>query len=289
MSVAILGAAGRMGRWLVQYFINQGFALTVFDIKKEELKELSKTCKVKIARNNLEAVKNAELTVVSVPIERTAEVLEEICPKLRKGSVVVEIASVKEKIVNALRNLSRFDIQPLSLHPLFGPMQKLKRKKIALIPIVNAEKELETAKKIFLDAEFVVVDAEQHDRVMAAMLSLPYFANVVLASTLKDEDFKILEKLCGTTSTLQLTLVGSIMAQDPALHVSLHATNKYAIEYLNKFVSEAEKLRDLIKSGNMKDFRKFYSEITKCISKSLNLEAMYEKMYVALEALQSRE
>ncbi|MEM2994881.1 MAG: prephenate dehydrogenase/arogenate dehydrogenase family protein [Candidatus Bathyarchaeia archaeon] len=289
MKVAILGAAGRMGRWLVQYFINQGFALTVFDIKEEGLKELSKTYKVKIARDNLDAVENAELTVVSVPIDKTVEILREVCPKLKKGSVVVEIASVKEGIVGALRSLSKFDVQPLSLHPLFGPMQKLKRKKIALISIVNAEKELETARKIFPDAEFVVVDAEQHDRVMAAMLSLPYFVNVALASTLKDEDFKVLEKLCGTTSTLQLTLVGGIMAQDPELHVSLHTTNKYAAEYLDKFVSEAEKLRDLIKSGNMKDFRKLYSEITKCISKSLNFEAMYEKMYVALEALQSRE
>ena len=289
MKVAVLGAAGKMGKWLVQYFTNQGYTLTVFDVKREELKELSKNYKVKIAKDNLEAVENAELTIVSVPINKTVEVLQEICPKLKKGSIVVEIASVKEKIVDALKDLSRLGVQPLSLHPLFGPVQKLKKKKIALIPVFNVEKELETAKRIFPDAEFVIVDAQQHDRVMAATLSLPYFVNMVLASTLKGEDFKILEKLSGTTSTLQLTLVGGVMAQDLGLHVSLHIANKYALEYLNKFVSDAEKLRDLIKSGNMKDFKEFYGKVSESISKSLDLEVMYEKMYAALEALQNCE
>jgi prephenate dehydrogenase len=289
MKVAVLGAAGKMGKWLVQYLTSQGHTLTVFDIKREELKGLSKNFKVKIAKDNLEAVENAELTVVSVPINTTVEVLREICPRLKKGSVVVEIASIKEKIVDALKRFSRLDVQPLSLHPLFGPVQKLKKKKIALIPVFNVEKELRTAKKIFPDAEFVVVDAQQHDKVMAATLSLPYFVNVVVASTLKDEDFKILERLGGTTSTLQLTLVGGVMAQDPELHISLHTANKYALEYLNKFVSDAEKLRDLMKSGNMKDFKELYDKITQSISKSLNLEVMYEKMYAALEALQNCE
>jgi prephenate dehydrogenase len=287
MRVAVIGAAGKMGGWLVQYFTSQGHTLAVFDIKREELKELSKNYKVKIARDNLDAVEDAELTVVSVPINKTVEVLQEICLKLKRGSIVIEIASMKEKIVDALKSLSKFDVQPLSLHPLFGPVQKLKKKKIALIPVVNAEKELETAKRIFSDAEFVVVDARQHDKIMAAALSLPYFVNMVLASTLKGEDFKILEKLSGTTSTLQLTLVGGVMAQDPELHFALHTTNKYALKYLDKFVTNAEKLRGLVKSGSIKDFRDFYNKITKCISESLDLEAMYEKMYAILEALQS--
>lgn len=289
MRVAVLGAAGKMGRWLIQYLINQGHTLTVFDIKREELMELAENYKVKIAKDNLDAVENAELTIVSVPINKTVEVLQEVCPKLKKGSIVVEIASVKEKIVDVLRKFPKLEVQPLSLHPLFGPVQKLKKKKIALIPVFNTEKELETAKKIFPDAEFIVVDAKQHDKVMAATLSLPYFVNMVLASTLKDEDFKILEKLSGTTCTLQLTLVGGVMAQDTELHVSLHTANKYALEYLDKFVSDAEKLRDLIKNGNVKDFKELYNQIVQSTSKSLDLEVMYEKMYVALEALQNCE
>lgn len=289
MKVAVLGAAGKMGKWLVQYLTSQGYTLTVFDVKREELKELSKNFKVKIAENSLDAVENTELTVVSVPINKTVEVLEKICPKLKRGSVVVEIASLKEKIVDAWRSLPKFEAQPLSLHPLFGPVPKLKKKKVALIPVFSVEKELETAKRIFPDAEFVVVGAKQHDKAMAATLSLPYFVNTILASTLKDEDFKVLERLSGTTSTLQLTLVGGVMAQDPDLHISLHTANKYTLEYLNKFVSDAEKLRDLIKSGNMKDLKEFYARLSERISKSLDLEVMYEKMYTALGALQNCE
>jgi prephenate dehydrogenase len=288
MKIAILGAAGRMGKWFTQYFAEKGHALTVSGVHQEKLKVLAKNYGAKIAKNNVEAVKDADLTLVSVPIGKTAEVLQEITPKLKRGSIVSEIASVKAEIIDVLRESYKFGVQPLSLHPLFGPMQKVK-KKFALVPVLNAENELAVAKRFFSDAEIVVVDAEKHDRAMAVTLSLQYFVNMVFASTVKDEDFKTLEKLSGTTFTLQQVLIGAIMIQDPELHASLHMANKHFPEYLRRFVSNAEKIKKLIESGDTEAFKNFYNEISRDLSKTLDLAAMYEKMYAILEVMEKDE
>ncbi|MGB9714199.1 MAG: prephenate dehydrogenase/arogenate dehydrogenase family protein [Candidatus Bathyarchaeales archaeon] len=285
MKIAILGAAGRMGKWFTQYFVEKGHVLTVSGVHQEKLKALAKDYGVKIAKNNLEAVKDADLTLVSVPIGKTAEVLSEITPKLKRGSIVSEIASVKAGIIDVLKESSKFGVQPLSLHPLFGPMQKVK-KKFALVPVLDAESELAVAKRFFPDAEIVVVDAEKHDRAMAITLSLQYFVNMAFASTVKDEDFKTLEKLSGTTFTLQQVLIGAIMMQDSELHASLHMANKHSPEYLRKFVSNAEKIIKLIESGDTKAFQNFYNGISKGLSKTLDLAKMYQKMYAILEAIE---
>jgi prephenate dehydrogenase len=285
MKVAVLGAAGEMGKWLVQYLVEGGHTVTVFDIRQEELRALSKNYNVKLARDNFDAVKDAELTVVSVPINKTVEVLREIFPKLKKGSAVSEIASLKTGIIDVLKESSKFNVQPLSLHPLFGPLW-MGKKRFALIPVLNVREELATAKKFFPDAQIIVVDVEKHDRVMAVTLSLTYFVNTAFALTIRNEDFKALENLRGTTFTLQQILMGAVMIQDSELHASLHFANKHAPEYIKKFVLNAEKLRKLIDRGDAEVFMSTCDELSRDLSKSLDLVEMYEKMYAILKALE---
>jgi len=286
LKIAVLGAAGGMGRWLVQYFAGQGHFLTVSDVRRDEAEAFAKTHGAEFAKNNLEAVKEAESVVVSVPIDKTAAVLYEVAPHLRKNTIIAEISSIKSNIVDVLAEISQYGVQPLSLHPLFGPSMRRLKKKVALIPVLNVEEEKKLAERIFPDAKIVVVNAKQHDKAMAVTLSIPYFINMTLASILGGEDITILKKLSGTTFTLQLTLMGSIMAQSSELHVTMHMANEYASDYLKKFLLEAEKLRALIEKRDVKKFCRFYDNLQKNLSKNLDLMDLYGKMYTALEALE---
>jgi len=283
--IAVLGAAGKMGRWLVEYFMNQGHNLILSDIKKDEAAAFAKSLGINFAGNNLEAVKEAELIVVSVPIDKTLIVLSEVAPYLRKGTIVAEITSIKANITSFLAEISKYGVHPLSLHPLFGPKTQKLKKKVALIPVLDAEKEKKLAEKIFPDAQIISVNAEEHDRAMAITLSLPYFINAVFASILSNEDIAILNELSGTTFTLQLILTGSIMAQNSEIHTSLQTLNEYALEYLDKFITESEKTISLLRE-DPEAFRIFYEKLQKNLSKNLDLEDMYEKMYVFLETLE---
>lgn len=286
MKVAVIGGAGRMGQWLVRYFVSHGHRVTVSDVRLGEARAVAEAAGVELAGSNVEAVKNADLVVVSVPIGATPTVVREIAPHSRKGAVIAEISSLKSRTAEALAELARLDVKPLSLHPLFGPgARKLKGRKVAVVPVLNSKAETELAEELFPEAEIVVAAAEEHDRAMALTLSLPYFVNMAFASVIGGDDLMVLKKLEGTTFKLQLTLAESIMAEDPDLHASLQMDNKHAARYLDSFLSQAEAMRGWIAEKDEEKFAALCNRVRGMLSKDVDFTKAYEKMYDVLEVL----
>ena len=286
MNVAVIGGAGRMGRWLVRYFVSQGHGVVISDVNLDEAGAFAEEAGVELAKNNVEAVKTAELTMVSTPIQVTPEVVNEISTHAMKGAILAEISSLKSHVVKTLARLAG-DVKPLSIHPLFGPgAKRLKGRKIAVIPILDAEAETELAREFFPGAEMVVVDAEEHDRAMALTLSLPYFMNIVFASVVSDDDLVALKRLEGPTFRLQLTLTESIMTEDPTLQASIQVNNKYALQYLNKFLSKAKTIEKSIANKDAETFASLWKNVQSLLSKDKDFAKAYEKVYGILEILQ---
>ena len=275
-----------MGRWLVRYFVSQGHGVVISDANLDEAGAFAEEAGVELAKNNVEAVKTAELTMVSTPIQVTPEVVNEISTHAMKGAILAEISSLKSHVVKTLARLAE-DVKPLSIHPLFGPgAKRLKGRKIAVIPILDAEAETELAREFFPGAEMVVVDAEEHDRAMALTLSLPYFMNIVFASVVSDDDLVALKRLEGPTFRLQLTLTESIMTEDPTLQASIQVNNKYALQYLNKFLSKAKTIEKSIANKDAETFASFCKNVRSLLSKDKDFAIAYEKVYRILEILQ---
>jgi len=286
VKIAIIGGAGRMGRWFTRYFASKGHKIVISGVKLDKLKAFAQEAGVNFAENNAKAVKDADLAMISVPIPVTTKVIREIAPHLRKGAVVTEIASLKFGITEALIEASKLGVIPLSLHPLFGPgAQKLKENKIVVIPVVNSKAEIKLAKELFQEAQIIVADADTHDRLMALTISLPYFLNIAFASVLSEEDISTLKKFGGTTFAFQLTLTESVMNEDSALHASIQMHGKYALKYVDALLSKAEIVRKMIQEKNQKDFIDFYNEVQGSLSRDTDFFKAYEKVYKALEAL----
>ncbi len=287
MRVTIIGGAGRMGSWLVHYFSSKGHEITVSDLKLEKAKALAETIGVKVAKNNVEAVKDADLIVVSTPIHVTPKVINEVKSHIREGAVVAEIASLKSSVIEPMAKITESGARPLSIHPLFGPgAQKLAGKKIAVIPIVDSEAEMKLAKELFPEAEIIPVGAEKHDQAMALSLSLPHFINMAFASIVGKENLMTLKKLGGTTFTLQLILAESVMTEDPALHASIQLDNKHTLRYLDKFLSKATNIKKWVVDKDEEKFTNFYNRVRDLLSQDTDFAEAYEKMYEVLEKLQ---
>ena len=77
MKVTIIGGAGKMGKWLTNYFKKSGYDVTISDTRHEEAKNVAKSTGARLALNNVEAVKEAELIVLSTPIGTTPKVLKD--------------------------------------------------------------------------------------------------------------------------------------------------------------------------------------------------------------------
>jgi len=286
LKVAIIGGAGRMGKWLVKYFLGRGHAVIISDIKHDEAKAVAISMDVKLAKDNIEAVKDAGLCVVSTPIEVTPKVLREIASEVKEAAIVMEISSLKSGVIQVLEEIGRRNVKILSIHPLFGPgADKLTEEKIVLVPVLEPTSETRLVRRFFPEADIIVVEAEEHDRIMALTLSLPHFLNIVFASVVSEEDLNVLKKLGGTTFTLQSIISEGVMTEDPGLYASIQMSNKYTVRYLEKFISRAETLKEYIARKDSKNFFQFYANILSSLIKDEEFSRAYERMYKVLEAL----
>jgi prephenate dehydrogenase len=286
LKVAIIGGAGRMGKWLVNYFKKSGYDVTISDTRREEAETVAESTGARLALNNVEAVKDAELIVLSTPIDVTPKVLEEISSKIKKSATIVEISSLKSQVFPVLEKVAAQGVRTISIHPLFGPgVTETAGEKIALVPVSDPSSEFKAAKTLFPNVELVVVDVEEHDKAMAAALSLPHFLNIVFASVIGQEDLNVLKKLGGTTFALQLILSEGVMSEDPSLYASIQMDNKFSAQILEKFISNAETLKQHVKEGNLKAFTQFYADTQTSLTKDSDFGIAYEKMYKALEAI----
>ncbi len=290
MKVTIIGGAGRMGRWFINYFLKGGHEITISDKRSEEAKAISQSMNIKLARNNIEATKGAEIIVVSTPINVTPKVLREIYEKIPKSATVMEISSLKSQVMSELKKIAMNGIKTLSIHPLFGPgTAETLEEKIALVPVLNPQNELKLAKTIFPKTELVVVDVEEHDRSMALTLSLPHFMNIVFASVVGQEDINALKKLGGPTFTIQHILSEGVMSEDPLLYSSIQIDNKFTSQFLEKFISNAVTLKQHIKEKKSRRFIQFFSDARALLLKDNEFEVAYEKMYKILEVLKKNQ
>jgi prephenate dehydrogenase len=286
MKIAIIGGAGRMGRWLTQYFISHGHRIIISDIVLENARELEKLSNVEVASKNSEAVKSANLIIISTPLEIAPKVIEEVARHAIKGSVIIEICSIKSKVIQLMRKLADTGIRPLSIHPLFGPGAKdLENRRIAVIPLVDSKVEIRLARDLFPEAKLVTIEADEHDRCMAVTLSLVYFINSVFSWVISEKDLLFLKELEGTTFKMQMVLAESIMSEEPSLNASIQIENRYTLDLIDNFLSKAIRLKTLILERNSNDFSAIHESIESVLHQDPDFSKAYKRMYKLLDIL----
>jgi prephenate dehydrogenase len=239
LKAAVIGADGKMGRWLVHHLASLGHTVLRVDLRRGEGEQELGT---------------ADLVVVSVPIKATPRVLYEASSCMRPGAVLAEIASLKEGVVEPLRASADRGLLPLCVHPMFGPStERLENKAIALVPLVDQRCEAELAESLFPGADLITVDAEAHDAYMAVVLSLPYLVNMAFAKTLEDTDLEELRRLGGTTYALQYILAQSVVAEKTGLVESLLSQNRHLDGVRDRFLEAMNRVMESVKSGGFEE------------------------------------
>ncbi len=287
MKATVIGGAGRMGRWLVKHFIDLGYNVTIADINMKDAMAFANKVGADVATTNQEAVENASLIVISVPIESTVNVINKIASYLTPSMKLIEIASLKSNILPFLKKIVKEKrVTVISLHPLFGPgVRSLNKKRIALIPVSDPNIELRDARKLFPSADIFVVNVDVHDRIMALTLSVPHFINIAFASLISEEDLRLLKRLGGTTFSLQLIIAEGVMSEDPNLYASIQMNNVYTRDYLEKLLLKMKELKVAIDNKNVDVFKQIYNASKSQLSKDEQFNEAYSRMYRALERL----
>ncbi len=211
--LTVIGAGGQMGSWFAKYFVDLGYDVTGYDSEQKiPVKNIT------VVESLVSGVLRTDYVVLCTPTRRTPEVIRLIAKEMPKGTYLIEISSQKSKVVSSLSKVPA-KINPICIHPMFGPgIRTIRGQNIISIPVRDAKKELTVVKSLFAGANFVTIDAAEHDKKIALILGLTHLLNLVFANIIsKDEKVLLTEKMSGTTFRVQKTLAESIMTESPEL------------------------------------------------------------------------
>ena len=147
--MTIIGGAGGMGRWFSNFFKSNDVDVMIVD-KSEKTEEIAKGLNVQFLKFDVlkeeeeegkvgegkEEIVDTDVMVISVPIDITASVIEQVGPKMHEGSLLMDIASVKRKPMASMKRFTKEGVEILGTHPLFGPTAKsMQGQSIIFVPL----------------------------------------------------------------------------------------------------------------------------------------------------------
>lgn len=258
--IALIGGTGEFGRLFAQIFKEEGHNVTITGRDKEKGAKVARTIGVKFTDDNKTAASDSDIVIISVSIENTVAVIEEVAPFLKNGSLIMDFTSVKMKPVEALEANTPEDVEVIGTHPMFGPrVGSLEGQTVILTPI-RAAKWMGFIEDFFKKqkARLFISTPEEHDRAMAIVQGLTHFAYLTTASTIKDMgvDVDATRKFASPIYELMLDFIARIVGQNPHLYASIQMHNPYVKEVHETFIKQAQKIKEIVEKGDIESFVK---------------------------------
>jgi prephenate dehydrogenase len=279
--ITVIGAGGQMGQWFVKYFADQGYEVTGYD---SENKIQGKN--ITVSESLVGGILKADYVVLCTPTRRTPEIIRLIGKEMKRGTYLIEISSEKSKVVSSLSKMPA-KINPICIHPMFGPgIKTIKGKNIISVPIRDAKKELTIAKSLFEGANFVTIDAAEHDKKIAVILGLTHLMNLVFANIIsKDEKMNLTEKMSGTTFRVQKTLAESIMTESPELIETIIA-NPEIRRVAEELWKDIGRLLTSVQESKTEEVIEYIKECQERLAKHTDVNESYKKMSKMVKAVE---
>lgn len=237
--ITIIGGRGRMGKFFTQQLSQAGHNVSILEHEDWEYAD--------------SLLGKAELVLVSVPIERTVDIIKRAAKYLAPTTALADITSIKTQPVQAM--LAHHLGPVMGLHPMFGPSVKsLSGQKVVVCPGRNDD-----SFQWFLDfienkgGELVVCTPQEHDRMMAVVQAVRHFSRFSFGVFLAEEGIDIDRSLSMSSPNyrLEIDIVKSLFAQNPYLCVDIilatedrcQAIERLAIIYsrLAQFVAKKDR------------------------------------------------
>ena len=279
--ISIIGVNGKMGQWFADYFYKLGFEVVGFDTNNEIKKKF-----IIKANSLVGAILKTDYVILCTPTKNTPEIILLIAKEMKRGSYLIEISSHKAKTTQTLLKIPD-KVQPICIHPMFGPgTKKLDGKNIVIIPIKDAKKELDITKSLFPSANFVTIDAIEHDKKIAVILGLTHLINIVFANILaKDDKISLTKKMSGTTFKAQKIITESILTESPEL-IETIISNPEVRKFGEEFWKDVGKLLTDSQEGKSQEIIDYIKSSKERISKNSDLDKSYKELSTMIKAIE---
>ena len=241
-SAVVIGGAGRMGRWLRQFLTALGYSTAVIDPAVEPDEDAR-------ARQALPA---ADLVVCSIPPTGIAKLYDEFAATPPAG-VVVDIASIKSPVIEPIRSLRRAGVRVASIHPMFGPSAVLLRDADVVICDTGDTEATAVVERLFqpTTARLIRLPLEDHDRIMADLLSLAHASAIAFALALPQTEHPVRS----TTFQALEALAAAVVRESPEVYYEIQVGNPHSMEALERLRLALDRFIASIKERDSKGIR----------------------------------
>lgn len=257
MKILIIGGTGETGRWFVKFYKKHGFEVTIWGVNKRT--DIAESLDVRFADDLDGEIKTSDIVMISVPINITEKTIREIAPKMPAGSLLMDITSVKTGPVEAMRKYAPVDVEILGTHPMFGPSIPDIRGQIVIFTPIEGRSAMwfPVIRSLYEEngAHIEIMDAVEHDRMMAVVQGLTHFAYISIGSVFTELEFDVANsrRFMSPMYDIMLDLVGRILAQNPYLYAMIQMNPEVAKVH-RAYIDQCNLMADMVKNRDIEGF-----------------------------------
>ena len=218
-----------------------------------------------------EAVKDADLVILCVPVGAMEQVMLEIAPFLKTGATISDVGSVKRAVIDAVEPHLPTHVKFVPAHPLAGTEHSGPESGFAslfdnrwclLTDHGSADKQTQNKVMSFwksLGANVEFMDADHHDLVLAVTSHAPHLISYTMVGV-ADDLGKVTDSEVIKYSAAGFRDFTRIAASDPTMWRDVFLSNKEAtLEILGRFTEELFDLQRAIQTGNGDKLLNYFS------------------------------
>ncbi len=271
--ISIIGMGlmgGSLGKAVMNYYPD---AIVTGVVRREEMLGLVLDARAahKSTMDIEIGVKDADLVVLSLPVEVICKIGSEIKPYLKSGAVMTDMGSTKGKIVKTLTDVVGDGAVFIGSHPMAGSEKTgldnskhdlFKDATCILTPLESTDTQLLNKLKFFwekIGCRLMVMTPQEHDAQVAAISHLPHIVSAGIVS--------VANELNKQTKTV-FDLIGTgfkdctrIAAGSPDIWLDICVSNKKHIcEQIKIFQNKIEDFREALIKEDTDTVMKFLTE-----------------------------
>lgn len=232
-----------------------------------------------------DAIQNANLVILCVPVGANRDIMIEISDNLSEGTILTDVGSVKAEVIKQLYDIVPDTVSFVPAHPIAGTefsgpesgfAELFDNKWCVLTPYEKSRKQDIEKVKNFWERLGMNVDEmspEYHDLVLAITSHIPHLIayNIVGTATNLAE---ITRKEVTKYAAGGFRDFTRIASSDPIMWRDIFLNNQEAVlEMLDKFSDDLSSLREAIKKKDGQELQKYFTKTRDIRKKILQQES----------------
>ena len=285
MNIGIIGGTDGLGKTLVYYFRDE-FNVYITGTDHKKGMAVAQELGVNYIESNAGLANISDLLVISVPIQHTSNVIREVAPFMKSGSLMVDVTSVKEEPLKTMKEVLPENVEYIPTHPVFGPRTTRLDNQVI---VLTADKKGKWYDKVYnylasKNMRVIETTAEKHDFMMSIVQVLTHFSFISTASAIEKlkVDLTESEDYESPIYNLMIDMIARIVAQNPYLTYNIQSMNNNGPKIRNTFAEAVIELRDVINNKDEDEFVNIAIKATKHMGDITNALGRSDKAISAL-------